>query len=168
MTGEGISHVMTQCMINPVGDCDIAEFVAFGGTLPAQYVSGENIVDVLRRTFLLDMGQPDDSSRTGSREIYPAPNSYRQSFRAWLIIKCVTWVSEHIDDEGISAPDVAIRFLCQLLGAEARSMLVTNGLKQAITHLFATQTRFRDGTGAVDEYVQYKKHFHSTEPLYRR
>jgi hypothetical protein len=151
---DKISHVMTQSMTNAVGDCEIEEFVAFGGSLPAQYVSGEKIVDVLWRTFLLDMGQSNDSSQIESAEICPAPNSYRQSFRAWFIFKCVLWATTHIEDEGASAPDPAISFLCQLFDAEARSRLVTNDLKQALIHLFATQTRLRGGAEAVDRYRQ--------------
>jgi hypothetical protein len=151
---DKISHVMTQCMTNPGGECNIEEFVAFGGTLPAQYVSGENIVDVLWRTFLLDMGQSDDSSQIASAEICPAPTSYRQSFRAWFIFKCVKWATNHIEEAGVSAPDPAISLLCQLFDAEARSSLVTNDLKQAVIHLFATKTRVGDGAGAVDRYRQ--------------
>jgi hypothetical protein len=150
---DKISHAMTQCMTNLVSDCEIEEFVAFGGTLPAQYVNGENMVDILWRTLLFDIGQPDDSSHVKPMDVYPAPNSYRQSFRAWLIIKCAIWASNHIDDESISAPDPVIRFLCQLFGVETRSMLVTNDLKQAVLHLFATQTELR-GASTADKYRQ--------------
>ncbi len=115
---------------------DIEEFVAFGGLLPLQYFNGQFLIDVLWRTIIFDIGEPNDDGHLTNQ----APQTYRQAFTAWWIWQCSEWLRRNMGKKGVWAPASSIRLLCHLFEPGEETTYPTYDFKTAILHLLCTHT----------------------------
>jgi len=100
------------------------------------------------RTIVFD-NKPSDGDGTLSSLVL---QTYRQSFIAFGMWQCLTWLCLDEDQESVWASTRMIRFLCHLFDPEITITLLRDDLKIVMWYLLITKTRLSDGR---DEFGKY-------------